>query len=521
MMRSSLLSSAVLASAAILPAQLAGNYTVGPGGSYPDLTAAITALTTAGVVGPVTMTVTASQNGQWTLGSIPGQGPTNPVVFDGQGTIALAGTQPVLTLNGCANVTIQGFSGTFTSATNAIVVTGSTADCTFRNVDFTAPSSTSGAALINFSGGSGIRIEESRFGGSYEALNSGLLNTTSTVERCRITGGGFWIMRLAGADFTLKNNFITGSSNYGISCGVSGQPSSAANLKILHNSIYIAHTSAGSQYCSLRWYSNAAGTEVLNNVLYDAYPGTTGSPFNMWCSGSYRPVTMNFNCFHSNLASWFPVYAGANRTLAAWQGLGFDANSIQGDPLYVAPTTTPADLDLQAGSPCATAGTLSLDALTDHYLAARTVPVSIGAHEEDSGAIYSVFGPGCAGTAGVPTNTATPALRIGQTSTVAFGNLPAPQIAVAILGVSNTVGGFGPLPLDLGVLGAPGCFLRVSLDATLGLAGSGGVASFVWPVPNLPNLVGFTLHTQAAVLDPTLNAFGFSTSNAATAVVGL
>ena len=253
MSRLSFLVCSVLSIAAVAPAQLAGTYTIGPGGSFADMTAAIAALTTSGVVAPVNFLVIANQTGPWTIGPIPGQGPANPVVFNTLGTITLSGTQPVLTLNGCASVTFQGFSGTFTTTSSAVVVAGTTADCTFRNINFSAPSATTGQALFNFSGGSGIRIEDSTFGGSYEALNSGTANTTSTVERCRITGGGFWIMRLAGTNFTLANNFINGTSNYGVSCGVSGTPTSAANLKILHNSFYIVHTTNGSQYCSLRW----------------------------------------------------------------------------------------------------------------------------------------------------------------------------------------------------------------------------------------------------------------------------
>ncbi|HEU4419765.1 MAG TPA: hypothetical protein VFT55_12575 [Planctomycetota bacterium] len=92
---------------------------------------------------------------------------------------------------------------------------------------------------------------------------------------------------------------------------------------------------------------------------------------------------------------------------------------------------------------------------------------------------------------------------------------------IAALGLSNTQAAFGPLPLDLGFIGMPGCFARVSLDTTLGIAGAAGSASFVFVVPNQPTLVGFTFYTQGIVFDPTLNPFGFSTSDAALAVVGL
>jgi hypothetical protein len=514
---------AVLATAALLPAQLAGTYVVGPAGNYPTIAAAITDLTTNGVAAPVTFLVTANDTGPWSLGPIAGQGAANPIVFDAQGPITLSGGQPLWTLNGCQFVTIRGFTATLATTPHGIVVTGSTADCTFQNCDFRAPSVTSGTqACFNLSGGTRTTIEDCTFGGMYESLNAAAANTSTTVRRCRITGGGFWIMRIAGTDFTLANNLITGTSNYGISCGLSGTANGlAANLKIWSNSFFIQHTTAGSQYCSLRWYTNAAGTEVVDNILYDSYPTGSASTFNMWCSGALRPQVMNYNCLWSNQALYNPVFAGANQTFASWQGLGFDTNSIAADPLYNAPTATPADLTLQPASPCAPAGTLLLGVLTDFVQAPRTVPVSIGAYETDGGAAsYTVFGSGCAGTAGVPTNSISAPPQIGTAPTITFGNLPAPQIAIGVLGVSNTSYASIPLPVDLGILGAPGCPARVSLDVTLTLVGAGGQASTVFNIPNNPLFVGFTFYTQALVFDPPLNVLGLSTSQAAVAVVG-
>jgi hypothetical protein len=473
------------------------------------------------VSAPVTFLVTANDAGPWTIGAFPGQGAANPVLFDALGPITLSGTQPLLTLSGCASVTFRGFNGTFTNTPSSFVINAGTTDCVFTNCDFRATVSTSGAALFNFVGGTGCRIEDSTFGGGYEALFAQAANDGTTVQRCRILGGGFWILRIAGSNFVLANNFITGNSNYGISAGISGtgNTGTGANVKIWHNSIYINHTSTSSQYCSLRWYSGAAGTEVLDNVFVDNYPAPTATGFNMWCSSALRPTLMNYNCLWGNQTGTFPVYASANRTLAAWQGLGFDVNSIQADPLFVAPGATPADLSLQIGSPCSVDGTLLPLVTGDFFSAPRTAPVSIGAHEEDSGALYRTFGAGCTGTAGIPTNTASTPPRIGQNSVITFGNLPAPYVAIAMIGLSNTASAFGPLPYALAPLGAPSCFGRVSPDATTFLLGAAGSASFTFSTPAAP-LFGFTFYTQALVLDSALNALGASTSNAATAVVG-
>ncbi|HEX5052636.1 MAG TPA: right-handed parallel beta-helix repeat-containing protein [Planctomycetota bacterium] len=518
-----LLTSVLLLSAASLPAQLAGTYVVGPGGSYPNIAAAITALSASGVAAPVTFLVLANDTGPWTIPAFAGQGPLNPVVFDTVSPITISGPQPLLTLNGCASVTFRGFNGTFTSSSNTFVINSGTTDCVFTNCDFRANVATSGVAVFNFAGGSGCRIEDSTFGGAYEALYSAVANTGTTVQRCRIIGGGWRIMTLGGTDFTLVNNYITGTTNYGINGGIPSTPTSGVNLKIWHNSVYIAHPTSGSQYCSLRWYSSAGGTEVVDNVFYDYFPTSSTTVFNLWCLGALRPALMDYNCLWSNQPGYVPVFASANQTFAQWQALGFDTHSIQADPMFVAPTAMVPDLALQAGSPCATAGFTLPSVLTDFSLAPRTPPVSIGADEDDSGAgaTYAIFGAGCAGSAGVVSNTIDTPPQLGQVSTITFGNLPPPNIAFALVGLSNTVSAFGPLPIDLTILGAPGCMARVSLDVATGLSGVGGTVDLVFLTPNQMSLLGFTFYTQALAFDPPINAFGASFSDAAIAIVGL
>jgi hypothetical protein len=74
------------------------------------------------------------------------------------------------------------------------------------------------------------------------------------------------------------------------------------------------------------------------------------------------------------------------------------------------------------GSPCSLAGTgpLSPPVIDDLFHSMRVLPVSIDAHEEVGGigATYGVFGGGCAGHAGVPTNSALPTPVLGMTSVI-------------------------------------------------------------------------------------------------------
>ncbi len=135
-------------------------------------------------------------------------------------------------------------------------------------------------------------------------------------------------------------------------------------------------------------------------------------------------------------------------------------------------------------------------------------------------AAYAALGAGCPGSSGTISNTATALPRLGQTMAVQFGNLPAPQVAFVVVGLSSTMSAFGPLPFALGGLGAPGCLMRVSADASTLVLGSGGTASWSLALPNQPALSGARMHVQALALDPPANTLGAVVSAAATATLG-
>jgi hypothetical protein len=136
------------------------------------------------------------------------------------------------------------------------------------------------------------------------------------------------------------------------------------------------------------------------------------------------------------------------------------------------------------------------------------------------GAGYRVFGAGCAGSAGVPSNVATALPVLGQSMTAVIGNLPPASVVFFALGFSNTVSLLGPLPASLAPFGAPGCFLRVSTDANVLVVGSGGSASFNLGIPNSAGYIGLRFYTQALSLDGSANAMGGTTSDAAAAIIG-
>lgn len=141
-----------------------------------------------------------------------------------------------------------------------------------------------------------------------------------------------------------------------------------------------------------------------------------------------------------------------------------------------------------------------------------------GTHNITGSAGYGFFAQGCPGTLGI-TNLSGTQPQLGSTLSVSMNNLPF-AAALMVAGLSNTVSSIGPLPVDLTILGMPGCFGRVSLDLTEFVVGAGTTATWNLALPINPGLSGFLLYNQAFVLDPAANAFGFVTSDAAGMVLG-
>jgi hypothetical protein len=141
-----------------------------------------------------------------------------------------------------------------------------------------------------------------------------------------------------------------------------------------------------------------------------------------------------------------------------------------------------------------------------------------GTNNVTSLAGYGWFGPGCPGSVGQSHLVATTLPQLGGTLSLNVNNMQF-GIGLMIIGLSNTISGFGPLPVDLTGLGMPGCPLRVSLDATDAVVGVGTSATWNFPIPNSAPLIGFQLYTQCANFD-TINPFGMVVSDAFGGIVG-
>lgn len=130
-------------------------------------------------------------------------------------------------------------------------------------------------------------------------------------------------------------------------------------------------------------------------------------------------------------------------------------------------------------------------------------------------------GSGCRGVAGVPTLQCSVRPEPGATLLYRLANATAtPGVAVLVVGLSNQWSGAVPLPVELGVVGAPGCWLLNTLDLLQPALVQNQAADFQLYLQPSSGMLGLRMFTQGAVLDPATNAFGMVLSNGIEQFVG-
>ena len=135
-------------------------------------------------------------------------------------------------------------------------------------------------------------------------------------------------------------------------------------------------------------------------------------------------------------------------------------------------------------------------------------------------ATSSVYGTACGGSQGQLQAIALGTPLPGQSIGIRVYNLPPQSVGLTCIGLSRTQSAFGALPLDLGVIGVPGCWLLQSLESTTAFAtGSSQYLNLTVNLPNWPALAGIQLFFQAVMLDAS-HAGGLTTSNGAAFTIG-
>lgn len=104
---------------------------------------------------------------------------------------------------------------------------------------------------------------------------------------------------------------------------------------------------------------------------------------------------------------------------------------------------------------------------------------------------------------------------LGSLFVTEVANAPPSGFLLRLIGFSDTFSpGYGPLPLNLAFLGAPGCSLFVDpMVLEPHFATGAGTATFSLALPASVSFLGMRLHEQVGAFDPAANPLGFVLSN--------
>lgn len=140
---------------------------------------------------------------------------------------------------------------------------------------------------------------------------------------------------------------------------------------------------------------------------------------------------------------------------------------------------------------------------------------------------YVSYRQSCPSSVGIPQLSATRPL-FGRPWTITIDGLPPQTAGYLLFSTRDRRFGLNTLPLDLGFLGAPGCFLNIDISASAGTtelllpSDRAGIASTVVGIPLDPAVLGWEFFNQYASLDaPPSRALRLTTTNAGRGVVGL
>lgn len=135
---------------------------------------------------------------------------------------------------------------------------------------------------------------------------------------------------------------------------------------------------------------------------------------------------------------------------------------------------------------------------------------------------WTPAGAGCAGPAGTPVlaplGSSLPQLGTTFSLRLAYGT--GNGVGLMAVGLSNQAWSGGSLPINLGLLGMPGCQWFTSTDWVGSIVLTNGVGTLPWVLPAAPSFAGLRFYAQGLVLDPAANPFGAVVSASGAGLVG-
>ncbi|WP_396146844.1 choice-of-anchor J domain-containing protein [Flavobacterium sp.] len=220
---------------------------------------------------------------------------------------------------------------------------------------------------------------------------------------------------------------------------------SGATNNFYFNSVYVGGTGVTGTTATYAFNNTSTGTRIIrNNIFSNARSNGTGTGKHYAIKeGSTTGLTINYNDYFANgTGGVLGILTSDRATLSAWQtATTQDANSQNGDPQFIAPTSATPDLHIHATNPTPIEGTgLVVATVTDDYdsqTRSGLTPTDMGA---DAGNFVSSIAA-CA----TPTAQPTALTFSNVTTTTLSGSFtaasPVPTGYVVIRSTSSTLSG--------------------------------------------------------------------------------
>jgi hypothetical protein len=195
-------------------------------------------------------------------------------------------------------------------------------------------------------------------------------------------------LSISAVNVTVRNNLFLfdGATSFvnGIQTGRGGPEPPVTDLRILNNSFSRADGDNGVEFmCISVRVSDTERVTVKNNVGYWSHATAGGIQGMLKTETALLPqIDSDNNCWLGpggvfGFVGTPPIFEG--KTLADWQGLGLDANSLFADPQFTDPAN--GDLELGGSSVARGNGQFLPHVRSDFYLRSRTAadPMHVGA----------------------------------------------------------------------------------------------------------------------------------------------
>lgn len=318
----------------------------------------------------------------------------------------------------------------------------------------------------------------------------GLVGTFGRVERCHRMGDQL-LITFSSVTPGLYRRALTGG-NATLVAGIAN----AFDIAVLQGKVYVTTTGTPSTLVEVDMSTAPAKTRV---VAIKPTQGSAPTQFAAIATYGWDDDARQLLIGASNGAIWF-VDPNTTATTNAF------SPQVTNAPPAVAIATHP---DAATDVVIATAN--GLYNLLQYFVAGTPFYTTTNTIQDMAvlGGGSVTFGQGCAGSKGEPLHTQTTrgwAYNGNAGFSLDMRNGPPSSFGTLVFGLTST-------PLDLTVIGAPGCFLYPTIAIRLGvLTDASGAIQIPAPIPSNPSLVGTRIYTQWGLFESAANPAGVITT---------